>query len=1104
MTIKKRILSLVLTITMLTTIAPWSAMKVSASFTGALQFNSDGKFTVLQLADIQDDQNVDARVIAFITNAIARYNPDLVVFTGDNQKGTQSSSNFQSSVNGFLQPLINTNTKFAVTFGNHDAENNFLANPGSKDTQYNYYMSHGGSLAFDHDVDALTGAGSGVIPIYPNGQTSGTPAFQIYLMDSGDAASSGYNCPYTDQIDYYIQRSLLYPDVPSLWYMHIIVPDVYTKTMVQVPSGTANSYAGSGTPYSSSTWALDSTKINWAKSGYGTTLSEIYKEPPCPANQATYESTAHRSSASYGSKTLYESWVAYGNMLGSYYGHDHKNSFVTTTSDGIDIGYGKAPTLNSYNDGNPGSRIFELDANGTYNTFNVTESDLAKVNINFNANGGTGFMLGQLITKNTAAALSSNTFTRTGYTFAGWATTAAGSVSYNNGANYSIGTADVTLYAKWNSNVSYNITFDAGGGLGGTGPTAMLGGSALSAPVVTKTGFTFNGWSPAVPSTVPFADTTYTAQWTPINYTITFDANGGIGGTSPSVAYGTMPIAPAVTRVGYTFTSWSPAIETVTGAATYTAQWTPNNYTITFDANGGIGGTTPSVPYGATPEAPIVTRIGCTFDSWSPAIAAVTGAATYTAQWKPINYTITFDANGGIGGTTPSVPYGTMPQAPIVTKEGYTFASWSPAIETVTGVATYTAQWTINQGSITFNSAGGSAVETITQDYGSAVTAPEHPIKEGYTFTGWLPEVPSTMPANATNCVAQWTPINYTITFDANGGIGGTTPSVAYGTTPEAPIVTREGYTIESWTPAIEKVTGPATYTALWTLNCYTINFDANGGIGGTTPSVPYGTTPESPVVTREGYSFDSWSPAIEMVTGTAKYTAVWSINSYTITFDINGGIGTEPATQTDEFGSQINMPAKGDIAKQGYIFLGWATTPNAEIPLETLTVPAVNTTLYAVWRVNPVLVIHEGSTTVIDEVNNIIYGLEPGLTQDDFRNRFVDTNSNSSLVFIPANGIIGTGTQIQLIDNTTKEVIQTFTVLIFGDVNGDGNIDNIDAGVFVDIENEAITWDLIANALYFKAADLNGDGNIDSMDASIAIDFENGLISIDQTGVFV
>jgi uncharacterized repeat protein (TIGR02543 family) len=69
---------------------------------------------------------------------------------------------------------------------------------------------------------------------------------------------------------------------------------------------------------------------------------------------------------------------------------------------------------------------------------------------------------------------------------------------------------------------------------------------------------------------------------------------------------------------------------------------------------------------------------------------------------------------------------------------------------------TITATWTINKYTITFNTEGGSEVASITQDYGTAITAPEAPTKEGYTFVGWEPELPTTMPAGNLELKAKW------------------------------------------------------------------------------------------------------------------------------------------------------------------------------------------------------------------------------------------------------------------------------------------------------------------------------------------------------------
>lgn len=961
---KKRVLSILLALTLIVAVIPFSALTSSAAFSGTLQFNQAGKFRIIQLADIQDYNNVNSRTITLITNAMVRYQPDLVVFTGDNYKGGYWESYFQTAVNQFTQPLINNNIKYAVTFGNHDDE----STAPSKTTQYNYYKSRGGNLFIDHDVSALTGVGNGVMPIYPYGQTSGTPAFQVYLMDSGTYASSGYENPRTDQIDYYIQRSLTYPTVPSIWFQHIIVPDVFWETMTTTSNGTPGQ-SGNGSAFGSQTWYLQTNRINWAKSGQETTVANIFKELPCPPNESVYKDSAHRSSSSYGSKTLYEAWRDYGNMLGTYYGHDHKNSFVTTTQHGIDIGFGKAATLESYNDGNPGFRVFDLDVNGTYATHNVTEADLVKAQVFFDANGGTGELIPQFITKNSSAALRQNTYTKTGTTFLGWATSPTGNVVYANGANYTIGTSDVTLYAKWG--VTSNITFNANGGTGGTGPTVMQVGTALTAPTVTRTGYTFAGWSPSVPSTVPETDTTYNAQWTANTYTINYLGNGSTSGSTASSThtYNTAKnlTANGYSKVGHTFLGWSTSSSATTasytnaqsvlnltaapnGIVTFYAVWQINSYTMTFDANGGSGGTSSLKTYGTALTAPTVTRTGHTFSGWLPSVPATVPAnnETFVAQWTRNSYTITFNANGGNGGTSSSVLYGDLPSAPTVTRTGYTFAGWSPAVVAVTESTTYTAQWNANSYTITFDANGGSGGIGGTMTFGAPLAAPQVS-RTGYTFDSWSPSVPTTVPAANTTYVAQWTPIEYLVTFDANGGIGGTSGFLPFDSELTPPAVVRLGYTFMGWSPELPSTVpaGDVTYTAQWLIEGNNVVFAPNGGSGGTGDMLTIGSPIVSPVMSRPGYIFSGWQPALPstVVGGVNTYTAQWIKTQYLIIFDANGGSGTTSGLY--EYGDHFTAPT---VTKPGFTFTGWSP----EIPSSA---PAVNTVYTAQWARNQIQV---------------------------------------------------------------------------------------------------------------------------------------------------
>ena len=174
----------------------------------------------------------------------------------------------------------------------------------------------------------------------------------------------------------------------------------------------------------------------------------------------------------------------------------------------------------------------------------------------------------------------------------------------------------------------------------------------------------------------------------------------------------------------------------------------------------------------------------------------------------------------------PSGTLATRPDTPTATP-GYTFGGWNKADGTawdyasdkVTDNITLYAKWAANTYTITFDTAGGSEIAPITQDYGTVITAPEAPTREGYTFIGWDKEIPTTMPAENMTVTAQWEINRYTITFDTNGGSEIAPITQDYGTVitaPEAP--TREGYTFIGWDKEIP-TTMPAeniTLKAKW------------------------------------------------------------------------------------------------------------------------------------------------------------------------------------------------------------------------------------------------------------------------------------------------
>ncbi|MBQ9191466.1 MAG: leucine-rich repeat protein [Bacteroidaceae bacterium] len=348
--------------------------------------------------------------------------------------------------------------------------------------------------------------------------------------------------------------------------------------------------------------------------------------------------------------------------------------------------------------------------------------------------------------------------------------------------------------------ITYAITYDLAGGTVATANPATYNVESAAITLVnpTREGYTFAGWTgtglDAASTTVTIpagstGDRTYTATWTPITYTISYDLAGGsvAGGLPASYTIESAAITLVnPTRTGYTFKGWKldgagEAQMTVTIAAgstgnkAYTATWQINQYTITFDSNGGSEVPSITQDYASSVSAPAApTKTGYTFAGWDPAVPSTIPAEnmTLTAQWTINQYTITFDSNGG--STVPSITQDyasavTAPAAP--TKTGYTFAGWTPAVPSTIPAEdmTVTAKWTINQYTITFDTDGGSTVPSITQDYNTAVTAPANPTKTGYTFAGWTPALPATIPAENMTVKAQWTINTYSVSITGVG-----------------------------------------------------------------------------------------------------------------------------------------------------------------------------------------------------------------------------------------------------------------------------------------------------------------------------------------------
>ena len=439
---------------------------------------------------------------------------------------------------------------------------------------------------------------------------------------------------------------------------------------------------------------------------------------------------------------------------------------------------------------------------------------------------GAGSAVTDMKPHNNILTLRGALFTRVGYTQVGWSTVDGGEKVYGFEDIYTKNEA-LTLYPVWNTN-KYTITFDTNGG-SEIAPITQDYGTQITAPDnPTRKGYTFKGWDKEIPKTMPAENITVKAQWEINQYTITFDTNGGSEIAPITQDYGTEITAPDnPTRKGYTFKGWDKEIPETMPAENITvkAQWKINQYTIAFDTNGGSEIAPITQDYGTEITAPDnPTRKGYTFKGWDKEIPETMPAENITvkAQWEINQYTITFDTNGGSEIAPITQDYGTeitVPDNP--TRKGYTFKGWDKEIpETMPAEnITVKAQWEINQYTIAFDTNGGSEIAPITQDYGTEITAPDNPTRKGYTFKGWDKEIPKTMPAENITVKAQWEINQYTITFDTNGGSEIAPITQDYGTEITAPDnPTRKGYTFKGWDKEIPE-TMPAeniTITARW------------------------------------------------------------------------------------------------------------------------------------------------------------------------------------------------------------------------------------------------------------------------------------------------
>jgi len=373
-------------------------------------------------------------------------------------------------------------------------------------------------------------------------------------------------------------------------------------------------------------------------------------------------------------------------------------------------------------------------------------------------------------------------------------------------------------------------------------------------------------------------------------------------------------------------------------------------------------------------------------------------------------YDITFNANGGTGAPGAiKKPRNTAIDLPTIipSKTGYTFLGWSTEKNSETADykngdpysadrdVTFYAVWKINTYTLSFNANKGSgAPEAITKTHGVAINLPSaKPERTGYTFQGWSTDKSSetvqykagaTYKENANTILyAVWKINTYKISFNANKGSGAPEAiTKTHGVAIKLPssVPQRTGYSFLGWSS--DKSSDKAEYRAgatyqnntnavlyaIWKADTYTISFNANKG-GGAPEAITktYGVSVKLPTATpeRTGYTFLGWSTdksseTVEYKAGAtykndvgATLYAVWKINTYTISFNANGGSGA-PEAITKTHGIAVNLPT-GIPERTGYTFLGWSTNKSAESAgygAGSAYKNNANVTLYAVWKI--------------------------------------------------------------------------------------------------------------------------------------------------------
>ena len=350
-----KVIALVMTAAMLFSLTVSAADDFSSKPDNTLKFDENGKFRILQIADTQDDMFPAPGMIKMIETAVNKYEPDLVVFTGDNTGTLDIALDVQYTVKSIIDPIAERGIPFTFVFGNHDAEN------VSKETHYAAYRDYDNCLAYDADP-ALYGMGTHNLTIKSSDGTK--VAYNLWMFDSNMYDDvEGYDYIHEDQLAWYVNTSNALKAanggeaVPSLAFQHIVpyeIKDYVIETPELDPNGFTSKNEETGEIHH---YALDP---DYAEAG------SVLREYPCP-------SRIHGEQMS--------KFVQQGDVNAVFVGHDHINDYIVHTklnaADGaaIDIVNTPGASFQSYGSEEVrGCRIIDIDESNPweYETFSPT------------------------------------------------------------------------------------------------------------------------------------------------------------------------------------------------------------------------------------------------------------------------------------------------------------------------------------------------------------------------------------------------------------------------------------------------------------------------------------------------------------------------------------------------------------------------------------------------------------------------------------------------------------------------------------------------------------------------------------------------------------